>query len=193
MAANRVTLTDMANPLFLHPSDNASSIQVDKLQGSSDYRAWKRSMEINLSSKRKLGFVNGIVPVPSDDEGKKEMWETCNNMVIAWITGNVSSTIRQSIMYMASFKDMWSNLEKRFALTNGSRKYKLCKDLYALKQSTMSVTEYYTSMKTIWEELDAMNTLPSVTATLPDVVKLLDSISVQREESRLFQFLNGLK
>lgn len=113
-------------------------------------------------------------------------------MVIAWITGNVSSTIRQSIMYMASAKDMWSNLEKRFALTNRSRKYKLCKDLYALKQSTMSVTEYYTSMKTIWEELDAMNILPSVTAPSPDVVKLLVSINVQKEESRLFQFLNGL-
>lgn len=186
MAANRISLTDMTNPLFLHPSDNASSIQVDKLQGSSDYRAWKRSMEINLSSKRKLGFINGTVSVPTDDEAKKETWETCNNMVIAWITGNVSSTIRQSIMYMASAKDMWSNLEQRFALTNGSRKYKLCKDLYALKQSNMTVTEYYTAMKTAWEKLDAINILPSVASPSHDVIKLLDCIHVQREESRLF-------
>lgn len=111
MAAARVTYQDMLQPLFLHPSDSATSIQIDKLQNSGDYRSWRRTMEINLSSKRKLGFVNGTVPVPTDDEQKAEMWETCNNMVIAWLTGNVSPTIRKSIMYMTTAKEIWLNLE----------------------------------------------------------------------------------
>ncbi|XP_074335984.1 uncharacterized protein LOC141673150 [Apium graveolens] len=112
MAGTRVSYQDMMTPLFLHPSDNAASIQVDKLQGSSDYRAWRRSMEINLSSKRKLGFVTGTVSIPTDDVAKAEMWETCNNMVITWLTANVSPTIKKSIMYMSSAKDIWFNLEK---------------------------------------------------------------------------------
>lgn len=192
MAGARVSYQDMMSPLFLHPSVTATSIQVDKLQGSSDYRLWRRSMEINLSSKRKLGFVTGTIPLPTDDTTKAEMWETSNNMVIAWLTNNVSPTIKRSIMYMTDAKDIWSNLEKRFSLTNGSRKYKLSKDLYELKQQSGSITEYYTSMKAVWEELDSLNMLPVVTAPNPEVVKLLDAIALQREESRLFQFLNGL-
>ncbi|XP_074356217.1 uncharacterized protein LOC141695911 [Apium graveolens] len=120
------------------------------------------------------------------------MWETCNNMIIAWITSNVSPTIKRSIMYMTLVRAIWLNLEKRFALTNGSRKYKLNKEVYETKQNSLSVTEYYTSLKTIWEELDALNVLPTVAAPQPDVVKLLDTINAQREEGRLFQFLNGL-
>lgn len=113
-------------------------------------------------------------------------------MVIVWITSNVSPTMKKSIMYMSSAKDIWSNLETRFSLTNGSRKYKLSRDLYELKQNADSVTEYYTSMKAVWEELDSLNMLHVVASPTPDVVKLLEAINLQREESRLFQFLNGL-
>lgn len=188
----RITYQDMLNPLFLHPSYGATSVQVDKLEGSTDYRAWKRSMEISLSSKRKLGFVKGTVPLPADDPVKAEMWETCDNMVISWITSNLSPTIRKSVIYMSTSREIWNNLEQRFSLTNGSRKYKLNKDLYDIKQDNLSVNAYYTAMRTVWEELDALNCLPSLTATSDEITKLLGEIQLQKEESKLFQFLNGL-
>ena len=47
-------------------------------------------------------------------------------------------------------------------------------------------------MKAFWEELDSLNMLPVVTNPTKYVIKLLDAINLQREESRLFQFLNGI-
>ena len=134
----------------------------------------------------------GTVPVPDDDEQKAELWETCNNMVIAWITSNLSPTIRRSVMYMTTAHEIWLNLEKRFSVTNGSRKYKLNRELYEIKQNHMSVNDYYTMMKSLWEELDSINMLPAVNSPSAEVVKLLTVIDAQREESKLFQFLNGV-
>lgn len=70
-------------------------------------------------------------------------------MVISWIASNLSPAIYKSVIYMKTSKEMWNNLELRFSLTNGSHKYKLSKSLYEIKQNTMSVTDYYASLKTI--------------------------------------------
>lgn len=121
-----------------------------------------------------------------------EVWDTCNDMVIAWILYNVSPTIKKSILYVDYAKSICSQLERRFNLTNGSRKYKLSNDLYELKQNGDDINTYFTALSVLWEELDNMSNLPVVNNPTDDVTKLLEFIEKQKEETRLFQFLNGL-
>uniref|UniRef100_A0A803MUY5 Retrotransposon Copia-like N-terminal domain-containing protein n=1 Tax=Chenopodium quinoa TaxID=63459 RepID=A0A803MUY5_CHEQI len=80
---SKISLADMQNPLYLHPGDGHNSVSVDKLTGAANYKEWRRSMEIVLASKRKLGFVTGLVKKDAEDEVKADQWDTCNNMVIA--------------------------------------------------------------------------------------------------------------
>lgn len=73
MAPQRNQFTDMSDPLFLHPLDGPSSISLEeKLVGASNYRSWKRSMKIQLASKRKLGCVTGSITLQEDDPVKIE-------------------------------------------------------------------------------------------------------------------------
>lgn len=165
---------------------------MPKLQGAGDYRAWKRSFEIQLSAKRKLGFGDGTVTRSATEAAEACQWNTCNNMVISWIHNNIFDNIKTSVLFINTAVDIWKQLEKRFSLTNGSRKYKLNKDLFGLRQDNMKISEYFTSLSCIWEELESMNTLPIITSVTTEVTNLLKAINDMKEKSKLFQFLNGL-
>ncbi|PWA47155.1 hypothetical protein CTI12_AA503560 [Artemisia annua] len=98
----------------------------------------------------------------------------------------------KSVMFIGSASEIWSQLETRFSLSNGSRKYKLCKDTFGISQQGSSVSEYYTRMKYIWEELDSLTALPNLATITPEITIFLNDVQRQKEEQRLFHFLNGL-
>ncbi|KMT04334.1 hypothetical protein BVRB_8g184090 [Beta vulgaris subsp. vulgaris] len=183
---------DITSPLYLHPSDGSSSINIEKLVGASNYRSWKRSLEISLASKRKIGFVTGAVKRDASNRVKQEAWDTCNNMVISWILFNVSEPIKKSVMFVENASQIWKFLEQRFLVSNGSRKYRLNKEIYEAKQQGKSITDYYTEMRGLWEELDALNHLPPISAVDPKINAFVLALNTQQEELKLFQFLNGL-
>lgn len=149
------------NPFFLHPIDGPSTLSIhEKLIGAHNYRSWRRSIEIALSTKCKLGFVQGTVDRSLVDANKAELWDTCNNIVISRLMSSISDSIAKSIMFVGTTSEIWKQLESRFALSNGSRKYKLHKDTYDIVQQGSTISEYYTKMKCVWEELDSMSELP---------------------------------
>ncbi|KAL8110149.1 hypothetical protein AgCh_026028 [Apium graveolens] len=61
-----------------------------------------------------------------------------------------------------------------------------------LRKNGKPLVEYYTTLSALWEELEAMSDLPTITASTNDIKALMKAIQVQKNESRLFQFLNGL-
>ncbi|KAL2927618.1 Retrovirus-related Pol polyprotein from transposon RE2 [Bienertia sinuspersici] len=101
MAALKLFFADMKNPLFLHPSDNASSIQVEKLQGVADYRSWRRSMEINLSSKQKMGFVTRATKQDHSDK----IWEEIDSMNTLPILTSLTTEMTKFIGAINKYKE----------------------------------------------------------------------------------------
>ena len=182
-----LAFANLQNPLFLHPSEGPGSLAIqEKLVGAKNYRSWRRNVEIALATKRKLGFVQGTISRPTDDDIKAEMWDTCKSMIITLIQNSMTDSIGKSVLFLNSAREIWVQLEQRFSLSNGSRKYKINKEIYEVKQNHSSVSEYYTKLKCLWEELEDMNELPKITAITDEITAFLKALTKQRKEQRLF-------
>lgn len=107
-------------------------------------------------------------------------------MVFSWLLNNISDPIKKSVMFLDDASTIWKQLEQRFSVTNGSRKYKLSKEIFDTKQNGKSISEYYIQMKALWEELESLNALPSITNITSEIRLFLKTLQTHIDEQKLF-------
>ncbi|XP_074363002.1 uncharacterized protein LOC141703371 [Apium graveolens] len=79
-SGNAPLIIDTNHPYFLHPSDHPGLILITITLTESDYNQWFRSMKIALSSKLKLGFVDGSYTKPVNNDILLLHWTRCNDI-----------------------------------------------------------------------------------------------------------------
>jgi hypothetical protein len=84
-------------------------------------------------------------------------------MIIAWILNSISKGIASSVIYITTCAEMWQDLNDRFYQGNGPRIFQLQKLLATLSQEILSVSDCFTKIKGLWDELDNYDPIPSCT------------------------------
>jgi hypothetical protein len=136
------------NVYYVHSSDGPSTVSVIPKLNHSNYHAWARSMRRALGSKNKFDFVDGTIGVPDDDfDPRFKAWSRCNMLVHSWLMNSVEDSIAQSIVYLENAVDVWNELKERFSHGDFIRISELQVEIYNLKQSTKSVSEFFTALK----------------------------------------------
>ncbi|XP_060180661.1 uncharacterized protein LOC132610376 [Lycium barbarum] len=183
-------VVDSSHSYYIHPSDYPGMNLVGALFAGRSYGGWRRVVIIALSAKNKLGFIDGSLIVPAVDSGLQKSWERCNNMVLSWLLNSLSKEIAESVLYSQSAKVLWSDLEDRFGQANGAKLFQLQKELNALTQRNLSISAYFTKMKSLWDELDAMNTFSACGCECTCGAK--EKTVKAHQDEKLLQFLMGL-
>ncbi|XP_055814449.1 uncharacterized protein LOC129884121 [Solanum dulcamara] len=159
-------VVDSSHPYYIHPSDYPGMNLVGALFDGRSYGGWRRAVIIALSAKNKLGFIDGSLIVPAIDLILQKAWKRCNNMLL------------------------WSDLEDRFGQENGAKLFQLQKELNALTQGNLIISTYFIKMKSLWDELDAMNTFSACVCECKCGAK--EKTVKAHQDERLLQFLMGL-
>lgn len=110
-------------------------------------------MSMALTAKNKLTFFDGSYSRPQLDDLLYGACNRCNSMVISWFLNSVSREVADSLMYISTTSEVWTDLRDRFHQSNAPRIFQLKKLLTGLKQSAMDVNAYYTKLRTLWNEL----------------------------------------
>ncbi|XP_075083572.1 uncharacterized protein LOC142167307 [Nicotiana tabacum] len=183
-------MIDSTHPYYLHPSDYPGMNFVSSTFDVKGYGGWRWAVIISLPAKNKLGFIDGTLIIPKADSAIQQAWARCNDMVLSWLLNSLSKEIAGSVLYSHSAKDLWSDREDRFGQTNGAKLFQLQKKLSSVVQGNSSVSTYFTKMKSLWDELDALNTFSACVCECECGAKVI-SLKAHQDE-RLLQFLIGL-
>ncbi|MCI39428.1 flavonol sulfotransferase-like protein, partial [Trifolium medium] len=73
---------------------------------------------------------------------------------------SVEESIAQSIVYLDNAIDVWNELKERFSRGDFIHISELQVEIYSLKQGSRSVSEFFTALKVLWEELEAYLPVP---------------------------------
>lgn len=153
------------NPFSLHQNENPTSIIVSAVlsERGENYHSWSRSMMMSLEMKNKLGFIDGSLPKPEVGDPTFKAWNRCNTTVLLWIFHALHPQVEESVMWMTVAVDAWNDLRRRYYHGDVFRIVELHKEIFTAKQGDLTITTYFTKLKSLWEELG--NFCPILTCT----------------------------
>ena len=188
-----VPIENSRSPYYLNNGDHPGiRIVPDPLTGD-NYQSWRRSMTTALSAKNKLGFVNGTILQPSDESNPLfSDWQRCNDLVLSWITNCLSRQIYSTVLYLYTAKEVWDDLQQRYCQSNGTRVHHLKQAIASFKQENLTVCDYFTTLKGLWDELLNYRPIPGCTCGAKCICGLSRILLEYQHYDYVHSFLMGL-
>jgi len=178
---------------YIHPSDGPSSVTVALVLNNSNYHSWARLMRRALGGKNKFDFVDGSIPILTEFDPSFKAWNRCNMLVHSWIMNSVEDSIAQSIVFLENAMDVWNELKERFYQGDYIRISELQCKIFGLKQDSRYVSDFFTALKVLWEELEAYLPTPICTCLHRCTCNTSEfNAKHQHEITRSIRFLTGL-
>ncbi|KAH7557120.1 hypothetical protein JRO89_XS11G0050600 [Xanthoceras sorbifolium] len=119
-----------------------------------NYPSWSKSMILALTAKNKI------------------------------VTHSVEPDLAKGVVHAKMARQVWEDFKDQFSQKNAPAIYQIQKSLATLSQGTMTISAYFTKLKSVWDELDTYCPISACNQMKAHIE--------QREEDRMMQFLMGL-
>jgi hypothetical protein len=140
-----------------------------------------------LTVKNKIGFIDGSMKEPDEKKfDEHQQWNQCNSLVKTWLLGSMSKEIATNVINCKDVRQMWLDLQKRFSHVNVVQLFNVENEIHDCVQGNMSIGSYFTKLKGLWDERDALCTFPTCTCGA------IKEVAAYMETQKTMKFLMGL-
>ncbi|RVW51120.1 hypothetical protein CK203_078125 [Vitis vinifera] len=162
-------------------------LTIEKLNGN-NYREWAQAIKLVIDGKGKLGFLTGETQrPPPTDVAASQKWRSENSFITSCLINSMKPSIGKTYMFLLTAKDVWDAIRETYSdAENASQIFEIKTRLWQMKQGDREVTEYYTEMLGLWQELDL--SCKEEWECTGDSVRFKKKM----ENERVFEFLAGL-
>ena len=130
------------------PTYDTSAAQIDiKLDGT-NYALWSQVVEMYISGKDKLGYINGdfLQPEPTDPTFRR--WQTENAIVKGWLINSMDPALINNFIRFPTTKMVWDSVATTyFDGTDTSQVYDLKRRVTKMRQVRGSIEKYYNDLQ----------------------------------------------
>lgn len=117
-----------------------------------NYVLWSRSVQVFLKGR---GLKKYLVDTkPTEGTSGYDAWEQTDALIISLLLNSIEANISSTLLYLDTAKDIWDHLAIMYSGTgNFTRAYEVCQQYFRLEQGNLSITDYYSHVKGVCEEL----------------------------------------
>jgi hypothetical protein len=157
-----------------------------KLDGT-NYALWSQIVEMFISRKDKLGYINGDLPQPEPNDPSFRRWRIKNSVVKGWLIGSMNPSLVSNFIRFPTAKQVWDSIATTyFDGTDTSQVYDLKRRVTRMKQSGEPIETYYNCLQGLWKEIDFRRPNPM------ECVYDIQKYNTLLQEDRVYTFLDGL-
>jgi len=174
-------LTKASTPM----TENTAAIGI-KLDGS-NYALWSQVVEMYISGKDKLGYINGDIHQPPQTDPSFRKWRTDNAIVKGWLINSMDPSLIGNFIRFPTAKLVWDSIATTyFDGSDTSQVYDLRRRVTCLKQAGGSLEKFFTELQGLWREIDFRRPNPM------ECVVDIQHYNTIIQEDRVYTFLDGL-
>ena len=129
-----------------HITENSVAPIGIKLDGT-NYALWSQVVEMYISGKDKLGYINGDFPEPSSMSASFWKWSTDNAIVKGWLINSMDPSLIGNFIRFPMAKQVWDSIATTyFDGSDTSQVYDLRRRVTRLRQAGGSLEKYYNDL-----------------------------------------------
>ncbi|XP_061371297.1 uncharacterized protein LOC133313900 [Gastrolobium bilobum] len=138
-----------------------------------------------IKSRNKIAHLDGPAPAATDPDFA--VWDNEDSLIMTWLWNSMTPEVGRHCMFLSSAMEIWETVRSTYSLKQDmAARYELRNKIFTTKQDSLSVTEYYGTLKELWTELDQFQSLKMKCTA--DATALAKEV----ENERIFYFLAGL-